>query len=563
MVTGDGDRFRPRRTPSSVAGQILLLQVAVVASVVVIALLLAFADARRDQETLAGDRAVAVAVAVADTPTIPAALRASDPSATLQPYAERVRRDSATDFVVIMSPVGIRYTHPNPANIGKPFIGSISQAQRGEVYTERYVGTLGPSVRAVVPVRDQGAIVALVAVGITTEAVNRQVLTSLPGIGLAAAAALLVGLLGATLINRRLRRQTHGMRATELNRMAEYYDAILHSVREGLLLLDLNGRVQLINDEACRLLKLSGATEGRPISELPVPAELAAALTGAEPLTDEIHLVEDRMLVVNRTRASWRGVDLGSAVTLRDHTELRAISGELESVRDLADSLHAQNHEAANRLHTVVSLIEMGRTEDAVEFATRELAVAQRLTDHVVSAIDDPVLSALLLGKTAVAAERGVELDIDAASRVSALAIDAHDVVTILGNLIDNAIDATGDTDRPRRVVVLVSSDREHLHIAVGDSGPGLSPAQREHAFQRGWSTKTVPTADAMTAVGPSSVGRGIGLALVISVVRRYRGQIEVGSSDLGGALFELSITVPAAVPPAVPAVVPAELSAR
>ncbi|HEY5822162.1 MAG TPA: sensor histidine kinase [Propionibacteriaceae bacterium] len=529
-----------RGHPLSVAGQILVLQVAVVLALVLVGLTLAYADARRDQERLASDRAVGVAVTVADAPVIATALREPNPTTLLQPFAERVRADSRTDFVVIMSTEGIRYTHPNPDNIGLPFLGSITQAQRGEVYTERYSGTLGPSVRAVVPVREGGTIVALVAVGITMQAVNQQVLASVPGIALAALVVLAVGVIGAALISRRLRRQTHGLQAAELSRMYEYYDAVLHSVREGVMVLDLDGRVQLINDEARRLLQLDGPAENRKIGELAIPTELATALLGTEPLTDEIHLVEDRMLVVNRARARWRGVDLGSAVTLRDHTELRSISGELDSVRDLAESLRSQNHESANRLHTVVSLIEMGRSEAAVDFATKELALAQRLTDDVVSAVDEPVVSALLLGKTSAAAERGVELSVDPGSEVTALPVAAHDVVTILGNLVDNAIDATADSDRVRRVQVLIRSDAHHLVIEVGDSGPGLTDDQREQAFRRGWSTKTG---------GGSAVGRGIGLALVINLVRRYGGQVDVGRSDLGGARFSLQVSTPAAVP--------------
>lgn len=524
-----------RGRTTSVAAQILLLQVSVVLAVVGIGLVLAFADARRDSEQLAGDRAVGVAVAVADAPGIATAIAGRDPSRELQPFAERVRTDSRTDFVVIMSTDGIRYTHPNPDNIGKQFLGSIIQAQRGEAYTERYSGTLGPSVRAVVPVRDAGQIVALVSVGITTQSVNQSVLASLPGIALSAAAVLAVGLFGAALISRRLRRQTHGLPAAELRRMYEYYDAVLHSVREGVLVLDLDGRVQLVNDEARRLLRLKGSAVNQPISGLGVPAELARALIGREPLNDEIHLVDDRMLVVNRMPARWQGVDLGSAVTLRDHTELRTISGELDAVRELAESLSSQNHESANRLHTVVSLIEIGRSAEAVEFATRELELAQRLTDYVVSAVDDPVVAALLLGKTSTAAERGVELSVDPASRVAGLPVPAHDLVTLLGNLVDNAIDATAETERARQVRVLVVSDERTLRIQVSDSGPGLTEEQRQRVFQRGWSTKT--------GVGQgAAVGRGIGLALVVSVVRQHRGHVEVGRSDLGGARFDLQI---------------------
>ena len=192
-------------------------------------------------------------------------------------------------------------------------------------------------------------------------------------IAAAALAVLALGAFGAWLISRRLRRQTHGMGAAEITRMYEYYDAVLHSVREGLLLVDTEGRVQLVNDEAARLLSLTGRVVGRPVDSLGLPESLTRSVLSTDPRPDEIHLVDDRVLVVNQSPATWQGVQVGWVVTLRDHTDIRAVAGELDTVRGLAESLRSQNHEAANRLHTVVSLIEIGRTEQALEFATAEL----------------------------------------------------------------------------------------------------------------------------------------------------------------------------------------------
>jgi sensor histidine kinase regulating citrate/malate metabolism len=223
---------------------------------------------------------------------------------------------------------------------------------------------------------------------------------------------------------------------------------------------------------------------------------------------------------------------VGSVITLRDHTDLQAIAGELDSAKGLADTLRSQNHEAANRLHTVVSLIEMGRPDDAVEFATRELEVAQRLTDHVVTAVHEPVLAAVLLGKSAQAQERGIEFTVDPDSRVSDLAIESAAVVTMVGNLVDNAMDAAAETEPPHRVALRVVADQERFRLTVDDSGPGLTPAEAEQAFRRGWSTKGT-TGD---------LGRGIGLALVVQAVRSHRGTISVDHGPLGGARFDIVI---------------------
>ena len=522
----------PRR--STVAHQILALQVLVVVVVVVGAVTLAYADARRAQINSARDRALAVAVSVADTPQVRDALRTPDPSATIQPFAEEVRRDSRTDFVVVMGLDRTRYSHPNPAEIGRPFIGDLGGAPEGRPFTQEYTGTLGPSMRAVVPVLDHRGgdkVVALVSVGITMERIQGALADRLPTIALAAGLILATGLLGAWLISRRLRRQTHGMGEREITRMYEYYDAVLHAVREGLLLVDTEQRVQLLNDGAKRLLSLDQSAVGRPVTELGFPDSLTRAVLATESRPDEIHLLDDAVLVVNTAPARWQGREVGRVVTLRDHTEIQAVAGELDTVRGLAESLRSQNHEAANRLHTVVSLVEMGRTEEALDFATEELEVAQLLTDRVVGSVTDPVVSALLLGKSAQAAERGIRLRIDDDTDVTDLPVEQRDAVTILGNLLDNALDAVSETN-DRVVVVALTGSADAMHLRVSDSGAGLPPGLAEQVFERGWSTKS--------ADGP--VGRGLGLALVVQAVRKYDGRIEVGTSDLGGAEFDVRI---------------------
>jgi PAS domain S-box-containing protein len=527
------------RYRSTVARQILLLQVLVVLVVVVGAVVLAYLDARDTQVDGARDRALAVAVSVADTPQVRRALTTPDPSnwrsvsRRVQPFAEEVRRDSGTDFVVVMGLDRTRYSHPDPAQIGKPFIGDLGTAPQGVPFTQENTGTLGRSMRAVVPVESAGRVVALVSVGITLERIQDALADRLPPIGLAAAAILLTGLLGAWLISRRLQRQTHGLGELEITRMYEYYEAVLHAVREGLLLVDGEGRVQLLNEEAERLLGLDSSAVGRPVADLGFPESLTRAVLSSTRRPDEIHLVDDAVLVVNTSPARSRGREVGSVVTLRDHTEIQAVAGELDTVRGLAESLRSQNHEAANRLHTVVSLVELGRTEEALDFATEELEVAQLLTDRVVASVSDPVVSALLLGKTAQAAERGVQLRLGESTEVTGLPIGQRDAVTILGNLLDNAIDAVGLVDGAGRTVeVQMTGSASGLRLRVGDSGPGLSAEQVTQVFERGWSTKT--------ADGP--VGRGLGLALVVQAVRKYDGHIDVGTSSLGGAEFDVRI---------------------
>ncbi len=517
-----------RSKDTSVARQILMLQVGVVLVLVIASLALAAYDARRDARNEATTRAVTVAESVADSPAILDALASADPTATLQPYAENVRSDTRVDFVVVMGLNRVRYTHPNEDNIGKPFVGDLGSAPDGEVFTQEFTGTLGPSMRAVVPVFDGDEVVALVSVGITVSTIDRQLRGDLLRITIAALIVLGVGLMGAWLVSRRLRRQTHGLGEVEITRMYEYYSAVLHAVREGLLLLDADGRVQLVNDEARRLLELPDDVVGQRLDSLGLAPGLVAAALGRTAAPDDIYLAGERALVVSSAPASWSGREVGAVVTLRDHTELRSVTGELDVVRGLTESLRAQTHEAANRMHTVVSLIEMGHPEQAVEFATEELELGQRLTDRVIEAVGDPVVAALLLGKSAQAAERGIDLAIE--GELTHGELPPRDLVAVLGNLIDNAFDAVTGRDE-RRVLVRLTADAGTTVVTVGDSGAGLSGPDAAQALERGWTTK---------ATGAS--GRGVGLALVNQIARRHDGGVSIGTSELGGA--ELTVVL-------------------
>ncbi|WP_242653062.1 sensor histidine kinase [Intrasporangium flavum] len=531
--------FSPRRW--SVAAQTFALQVLVAVLVVAAGLAGTFVQAQRagDQEAMA--RALAVAETIASTPEVVSAVQAPDPTARLQPFAEQVRRDTATDFVVVMSTDAIRWTHPDPTQIGKRFIGHTEAARAGGVVEEDYTGTLGPSARVVVPVRDTtrsgSPVVALVSVGIRKSAVGEQVRAQLPGILLAGLGAALLSGLGMALVSRRIRRQTHGLGEQQLREMYEYYDAVLHAVSEGLVITDLDGTLRLANDEAVRLLGLPPDAVGRRVADLDLAPALVTALTDDAVHEDELHVTAARVLVLNRAPARWRGRLLGHVATLRDRTDLEALTGELDSARGLTEALRSQAHESANRLHTIVSLIELGHTDRALAFATEELQVSQLLTDKVVGAVDEPALTALLLGKAAEAHERGIVFDIEPGARFPRDVAPTRDVVTIVGNLIDNALDAVSATGAPGAARHVAFGSRVvdgQAVLEVSDDGPGLPPGGVADAFRRGWSTKEQGSAGR----------RGIGLALVAQTVERLGGTLEVDGPP--GATFTVRLPVTA-----------------
>lgn len=528
----------PRRLQApTLARQLLVLQALVVAVIVVAASAVAYVNAQRTVEDEAEVQARSIVAALANSPTVIDAVTGPRATELLQPYVEAVRADTGTSFITVFAPDRTRFTHPDPSQIGKQFIGTIEPALAGRTFTETYAGTLGPSVRATGPViGPDGTVVGLVSAGITLDAIGADLAASLPGILGFGLLILAAGTAGSWLIARRVRRQTRGLGAPVLSRMLDYYEAVLHAVREGLLLVDGERRVQLVNDEARRLLALDGDPTGRHVSELGLSTDLVQTLSTQQQTVDEVHVSGGRVLVVNQAPARTSASSAGAVVTLRDHTELQSLTGELDSVRAFAESLRAQAHEAGNRLHTTVSLIELGRQQDAVEFATAELASAQWLTDRVVDAVEEPVLAALLLGKSATAHERGVRLEIDPGTAVTSTGIPRGELVTIVGNLLDNAIEAALAGEPPREVQFAAWVDQDQLELRVEDSGPGVSEDQAPWVFDRGWTTKAVDGEPVTTT------GRGLGLALVAQAVRRNGGVITVRPGP--GAQFSVCLPV-------------------
>ena len=501
-----------------------------------------FIDARDHAYDEAGRRMAGIATSVADNPLVLEAAELPDPSAMLQPYALDVMADADVDFITIMAPDRTRWTHPRDEELGKPYIGSIDAALNGQVFTEITAGTLGPSVRTIAPVKDQsGNVKALVAAGVTIRTVDVAVSGRLPAL-LAIAFALLVGgSVASWLLGRYLRNVTRGWGPEQLAQLFAYYESVLHSVREGVILIDSRGRVVMYNDQAAELLGLaprpSGSDPGDAalLSDLPLAPSLKDLFESGRTAKDEIHLAGPRVLVINLGPAvgpssspgRQRPAVFGTVATIRDRTEIESLGSELETMRTLSDALRAQTHEHANRLHTIVSLMELGRADEALDFATKDLELSQQLTDEMVGAIEEPVLSALLMGKAAEAHERGVELGLQANSTAGTAGVAVQDLVTILGNLLDNAIDAAADAPAPKWVELSVESGVRGVEITVEDSGRGIDPDAVEDVFRYGFSTKPA-----------GKYGRGLGLALVRQAVHRLGGTMAI--TNPRGAHFHI-----------------------
>lgn len=519
------------RRPLRLSTQLLLLQLAIIALTVGVSSAVLYLHSQDGIAKQAGAESLAIAQTVASNQRVVAAVTQPDGARIIDPIAERVRRATGAAFVVVANRRGVRLSHPNPKLIGKSLLHDPGEDPAatfaGKTFVGEQPGSLGRSMRAKVPIWNaRGRVIGLVSVGVLEKALATEFRASLPVILIPLLVALTLATTGAFLLARRVKRQTFGLEPEEIGVLLEQREAMLHGVREGAITLDPAGRITLINDQAQRLLALDADVVGWRVEDVVPEGRLHDVLTGRVPGQDEVVVVGERVLVANRMPVEVRGRPIGAVVTLRDRTELDALSRELDEVRKLADALRAQEHEFQHRLHVISGLIELGRYDDAVQEINRSSLLHQELAASLVDRVGDPILAALLLGKAAVASELGVRLDVHAAELPKELE-DVRSLVAMLGNLIDNALESATEGGRGGHVDVAFHVEGGELVIAIHDSGPGVDPALTEEIFRDGFTTKV--------ARGGQQK-RGLGLALVSQEVRRRYGTIQVENVD--GARF-------------------------
>ncbi|KOV64106.1 histidine kinase [Streptomyces sp. MMG1121] len=344
----------------SVAGQAFVWQLAVLVLLAATAMVALLLKTAHDAQNDARHRSLAVAEGVAHSPGLVQALASPHPTTALQPLTEEARKGAGVDFVDVLSKTGIRYTDPLPRLIGRRAQGDIHRAAAGQAFTEVFKGRPQDAVRALVPVTDaHGTVVGIVSAGLQTVDVGAAVSRELPALFGAATAALALASGGAALVSRRLRRQTHGLGPEEMTRMYEHHDAVLHAVREGVLILDAERRLVLANDEAQRLLGLRPTGVGSPVDDLGLDRDMAALLASGQSATDEVHRAGSRLLAVNLRPAAVHSGPARFVVTLRDSTELLALTGRVEEARERLNLLYDAGARIGNSLDVMRTAQEL------------------------------------------------------------------------------------------------------------------------------------------------------------------------------------------------------------
>ncbi len=485
-----------------------------------------------------GQSALNAAKTIARMPTIKQALLNHDPDGTIQEIAESIRASIGASYVVVGDADGIRYSHPKVDRIGKRFVGGdLGPAlTEGTSYVSEAVGTLGPSLRGFTPIRGaDDAIIGFVSVGYLSTKVQDAIPPHLNKPFTLIAAMTVVGILSALFIAGHLKKITLGLEPSDITSMYLERGAILEAIREGVVAVDREGRILLANRSAVSYAGLDpeAVRKDRRVEASLAGAGLLRALKTGEAEHDQERTVNGKDMLFNIVPILRQGTIHGVVASFRPKDELDRLATELSRVQEYSELLRAQTHEYSNKLHTIAGLIQIEAYTEALELVTTESHGYEDVIRFLNEAVPHPVIAAILLGKFNRAKELKVEFAIDREGTLADVPahIDQVKIVTILGNLIDNAFEAVLDRPMGRRLVELSFTDLGNdIVFEIEDTGPGIPVEQTEAVFQQGVSSK-------------GKEHRGLGLHLVKQRLDELGGQILVSDGYLGGALF--TVTVP------------------
>jgi sensor histidine kinase regulating citrate/malate metabolism len=485
-----------------------------------------------------GKRVLSVSQTIASMPEVTRLLENQDPDGKLQVMAEEIRLKIGAQFVVIGDLQQKRYSHPDPGKIGKTMVGgdNTRALKEGMTYTSLAVGTLGLSLRGKAPIIDANKkIIGIVSVGYLEESIHQMIVGKRAIIIAANGILVIIGVLVAVLLARSFKRSIFGLEPYQIGRMFKERSAILGSVREGIVAVNKDGNITMINQAAKKTLGLNSDHDyfHEPIeSVLPGNGIMNVLHSGVSQLDTE-HRIADKEIIVNRIPIWHDDKVMGVVSSFREKDEIHTLAKELSQVQSYSEMLRHQTHEYSNKLHTISGLIQLEAYDKAIELISSETSGYQDLLQFLASAVPDALVAGCILGKYSRAKELNIELNVDRDSNFTDVPewVNKEKLVTVLGNLLENAYQAVTPLSEGQRVVNLSLTDLGNdLIFEVEDSGNGISEDIAEHIYERGVSSS-------------NEKGKGIGLYLVKDILSYINGQITVNKSELGGVLFTVYIS--------------------
>ncbi|MGH3516323.1 MAG: sensor histidine kinase [Haloechinothrix sp.] len=517
----------------SLARQLLALQLLIVLVLLAAVAAVSVAQAGASFRATEGRRMLGLAESIAANESLRDLLADPKQHETIDPIAETARAVSGASFVIIARPDRVVLTSQDPDQTGEPLpLGGSTVAQG-----RSWVGEVGASVVAHVPViGDDEQIIGFAVAGQEQPSAWQTLIDSPANLVMLLGVATTLGVAGSLWLAWWVKRQTLGLEPSEITGLVEHREAMLHGIKEGVVGIDQQHRITLVNDHAKALLALRDDAVGRTVEELDLNERVVDVLTGKVTGADQIGLRRGKVLIMNRMPIRWDDRVLGAVVTLRDRTEVVRLQDQLDANRNTTDTLRAQAHEFSNRLHTIAGLIELGEYDEVSRYVSRVSASRDQWQAEVGAKIGDSAVAALLIAKASLAAEQGVGLRLSDGSRIGEVAEPVSaDLVTVLGNLVDNALDALRGhrcADGVGWIEVDLKQTDTEVRVVVRDSGPGVAPEIAEEVFRHGFTTKAAEQGGQ----------RGLGLALTRQACVRRGGSVSVHNAD--GAVFTATLPI-------------------
>lgn len=521
--------------PRTLHGRMLLLMFLLLGALVSITWLMVSMLVSSILEEYIGRNALNVSKTVSLTTVVHEGLKNKN-STQIQLYAESVRKATGARFVVVGDHEGRRYSHPVPERIGKLMVGGDNPRalERGEAYVSKAVGTLGPSMRGKVPIfANSGKIIGVVSVGYLQETVESVTEGYLQRVLLWVFGLFLLGGIGTWLIARNVKQSIFGLEPVEIARLFRERNAILDSIREGVVAINDKGQVTMLDHEAAKILKIPPESGiGTSIESILPQTRMLEVLKSGEEQFDQEMIIGDIEVIVNRVPIWQNDRVAGVVSSFRRKDEIDRMAQELTQIQEYSEVLRTQTHEYSNKLHTLAGLIQLGSHQEALDLIGRETSGYQELLGTLAETVPEPLLSAIILGKYNRAQELRIIFQLDPESRMIDIPkrINREKIVTILGNLLENALEAAQENTSGKRTVLLSMTDfGNDLIFEVEDSGPGIEDESVDLSLQHGFTTK-------------SGTGRGIGLSLVHENLKYLGGHLTVVRGSLGGMRFTIYI---------------------
>ncbi|WP_408694493.1 ATP-binding protein [Vibrio fortis] len=504
-----------------------------------------FAYIKHSQEEEMGLKALGVAEFLSESPRVIELIQrhSSNPDLLSQLDSEHQQRFRnlthliGAAFIVIGDEQGIRLVHPVDERLGKPMRGGDNQKALvfGESYVSTAKGSLGLSVRGKSAVKDSnGEIIGVVSVGYLLDSLQDRIEPYLAFLIIMALLVVAVNALISSYVSRRFQRAILGFEPEEIGRLYVELDVTMSTVKEGILSIDNHGVLRSINKSACDILSIDRESSlNKPFSQVVPNSDLEQLLSSGQSDHDIELYLNNKRIIANRSPIVVAGEVVGAVSSFRLRDEINDLTEQLSQTKEYADLLRSQTHEHRNKLNTISGMLQMGELEAVQHLIGQETAHYQSLIEFLRETVKEPLVAGMLLGKTERAREIGLELVVEEGSRLETLPrwLNADDVVTILGNLIDNAFDATrmaiSQTESfppARRIIeVSVSDYGNEVILEVDDKGCGLPEGLAiEDLTRKGVSSK-------------AKQNRGVGLYLVKQIADRYQGQLDmIENRDFG-----------------------------